>query len=227
MMKHTLLFVCALASLGAAVPAQGQYIYLDVNGDGLNFDREAALGNAVVGDGLAPFVTSVDVYLVTDTVDDGSVATCASEEPFTINSYEVVLRSVESGHGGVLFQGWTDAMGFDVPIIPAGDGTFVTGGTDAWFGRGSSSLDLPPGKYKLGTVSVTVTGYPVIIFGMSSALHEDAETAFGSQCDGVRLDGRIYLGPGGDPYDFSGSFGTTFYTAVMSTTWGKIKERYR
>jgi hypothetical protein len=225
-MKHTLLLV--LGILAGAVPAQGQYIYLDVNGDGLNFDREAINNNFVPIDGLNSTVTSVDVYLVTDKVADGNAATCTSEEPFTIGSYEVVLRNI--GHGVVYFQGWTDAMGFEVPIISGGDGTFATGGTDAWVGRGSSSPDLPPGTYKLGTVSVTITGYPVILFGMNSSLDGYAETAFGSQCDGALFDSTIRLGPLseiGITADFTESFGSTDYIGVVSTTWGKIKERYR
>lgn len=224
-MKHTLLLV-VLGMLASVLPAQGQYVYLDVNGDGLNYDRELALANYVPIDGLNSTVTSVDVYIVTDKVADGNAATCASEEPFTIGSYEVVLRA--TGHGVVYFHGWTDAMGFEVPIISGGDGTFMTGGMDAWFGRGGNPPDLPPGTYKLGTVSVTVTGYPIIIFGSSSALDGYAETAFGSQCDGAMLDGRIRLGPLSEIYyDFNESFGTTSYVGVVATTWGKIKERYR
>jgi hypothetical protein len=219
--------VSVLVALGTASSALAQYLYLDVNGDGLNFDREAVVGNLVSPDGLSPAVTSVDVYLVTDHLQDGSVATCASEEPFTIGSYEVVLRST-TNHGGVFFQGWTDAMGFEIPIIAGGDGTFVTGGTDAWFGRGSSSSDLPPGTYKLGAVSIVVTGFPTIFFGTSTALNGNAVTAFGSECDGVRRDGRLYLGPFlGDSSDFAASFGSTEATGVVSTTWGRIKERYR
>ena len=226
-MKRILVLV-VLGILAGALPAQGQYVYLDVNGDGLNFDREALLENEVPADNLHSGITAIDVYFVTDKVADGSDAICASAKPFTMGSYEAVLRY--TGTGTVTFHSWSDALGFGIPIITAGDGTFVTAGTDTWFGRGTAPPGLLPGTYKVGTINVTVTGHPIVIFGTGSSLSENAQTAFGSQCDGALFNSTIRLGPVdqlGITADFAESFGTSLTTPVMSTTWGKIKTRYR
>jgi hypothetical protein len=226
-MKHTLLLV-VLGILAGVVPAQGQYVYLDVNGDGLNFDREAMIGNAVPSDLLSAADTAVDVYFVTDKMADGSDATCTSAEPFTIVTYEAVLRY--TGSGTVTFHSWTDNLGFMIPMITAGDGTIATSGNDVWFGRGSGPAGLPPGLYKVGTLNITVTGQPMLIFGMNSTISGNAQTAFASQCDGALFDGTIRLGPIselGITADFAESFGAAYVNPIVSTTWGKIKERYR
>ena len=224
-MKNCLLSLAVVAVLAIAGPAYSQYVYLDVNGDGVNFDREAGVGNSVPSDALSAGVTAIDVYYTTDKMADGSAATCISAEPYTLGSYEAVLRT--TGSGTVTFTGWTDALGFAVPIITAGDGTFATAGTDTWFGRGGSPPGLAPGTYKVGTIHVTVTGTPTVMFGTSSSISGNAQTAFGSQCDGARFDSTIRLGPAGDPdYDFTESFGSTAPTPVVKSTWGKIKTLY-
>ena len=227
-MNHVLPLVWALAVLIPA-PAQAQYLYLDVNGDGLNFDREMAIGNnSVASDMLGPAVTAIDVWLVTDQMADGSAAGCAADpnKSMTLQAYTLILRTI--GTGIVTFHGWTDNLGFDTPYISGGDGTFVAAGQDAWFGRGTNSPGLSPGAYKLGTISVSVTGIPVVSFATSSTINGEAQTAFLSACDGARHDNTLRLGPQGDPdYDFSQSFGTGYFDDVVQTTWGKIKERYR
>lgn len=104
----------------------------------------------------------------------------------------------------------------------------ATSSGDVWFGRASASLGLPPGAYKIGTLAVTITGCPFLIFGTNSSIHGFAETTFTSACDGARSDNILRLGPQGDPdYDFFASFGTNCGIGVETTTWGKIKERYR
>jgi hypothetical protein len=226
-MKNCLLFLAVVAAMAVAGPAYSQYVYLDVNGDGLNFDREADVGNAVPSDNVSIATTTIDVYFVTDQNGDGSASTCASAEPFTMGSYEAVLRS--TGSGTVTFNGWTDNMGFAVPIITAGDGTFAASGTDTWFGRGGNPPGQPPGTYRVGSVSVTVTGTPTVIFGMNSTISGNAQTAFGSQCDGALFDSTIRLGPLseiGITADFTDSYGSTAPTPVVKSTWGKIKTLY-
>ncbi len=71
-----------LASTGSA-----QFLYLDANGDGRN-DRTDRLATAES--------TRVDIWLQTDKNADGSPALCRGpvDQPFTINSYEFILRSV-------------------------------------------------------------------------------------------------------------------------------------
>jgi hypothetical protein len=226
-MKNCLLFLAVVAAMAVAGPAYSQHVYLDVDGDGLNFDREAVRGNTVGPDALDNTVTAIDVYFVTDENGDGSAAICSSAEPFTINSYEAVLRY--TGSGTVTFTGWTDNMGFAFPIITAGDGTFATAGTDTWFGRGSGE-GLAPGTYKVGTVSVTVTGTPTVVFGTSSTISGNAQTAFGSSCDGAQFGSTIIMGSGpgqGIDYDFTDNYGTTAPTPTVKSTWGKIKTLYR
>ena len=228
-MKHTLPFGWALAVIVAAVPAQAQYIYIDVNGDGLNYDREVTIGNGDVAvDFLSPEVTAVDVWYVTNQNYDGTAATCLTDpsKSLTIQGYTTILRSI--GNGTVTFQGWTDNLGFNLPGITAGDGTFATVNGDAWFGRATTPPGLVAGAHKLGTLAVTVTGCPTLIFGASSLIDGFAETTFTSACDGARSDNILRLGPQGEPgYDFSVSFGTICGIGVETTTWGKIKERYR
>jgi hypothetical protein len=227
-MKRTSLFV-VLGMLTCALPAQGQYVYLDVNGDGLSFERESSVGNKVPVDVLSPAVTAIDVWFVTNLKADGSAAECANGPglDFTLKGYTAILRY--TGSGTVTFHGWTDALGFDVGYITAGDNTFATADEDAWFGRyGGPSDWRSPGAYKVGTVSVTVTGSPSVTFGTSSAISGNAQTNFDSQCIGVLFDNVIRLGPEGHPeYDFYESFGVLQTNPVVNTTWGKIKERYR
>jgi hypothetical protein len=226
-MKNCLLFLAVVAVMAVAGPAYSQYVYLDVNGDGLNYDREVQNGNNTLDpDVLSDAVTSIDVWFVTNQHADGSVAEC-DEDPnrlMTLGSYEAALRY--SGSGTVTFNGWTDALGFTFGIITAGDGTFVAGGTDTWFGRGSAPPGLSPGSYKVGSVSVTVTGTPTVNFITNSSLSGNAQTAFGSNCDGARFDNTIRLGPGIPDYDFDEQFGTTAPTPTVKSTWGKIKTLY-
>jgi hypothetical protein len=227
-MKNCLLTLAVVAALAVAGPAFSQHAYLDVNGDGLNYDKEVANGNmSAPPDNIGPGTTAIDVYFATNTNGDGSAATC-DEDPsknMTLGSYEAVLRYV--GSGSVVFNGWSDNLGFPFGLITAGDGTFAAAGTDAWFARGGAPPGLPPGTHKVGTISVTVTGTPTVIFGIDSGISGNAQTAFGSSCDGARFDNTIRLGPVGHPdYDWSQSFGTTAPTPVVKSTWGKIKTLY-
>lgn len=214
-MKNCLLFLVVVAALMVGAPAYSQHVYADVNGDGLNSLTNPALPDDVLG----PATTSVDVYFTTNFNRDGSAAVCNSAEPFTLGSYEFVLRS--SGSGSVVFNGWTDNLGFAFPIITAGDGTFSTAGSDTWVGRGGNPPGLSPGTYKVGTLSITVTGTPKLDFATSSSISGNAQTAFGSSCDGNQFDSTIRLGD-----DFVDSDGTESPTPVLDTTWGKIKKLY-
>lgn len=227
-MKNCLLTLAVVAALAIAGPAYSQYAYLDVNGDGLNYDREVANGNNGAGsDAIGPGTTSIDVWFVSNQMADGSAAVC-DEDPnrnLTMGSYEAVLKY--TGSGTVTFNGWTDNMGWTIGLITAGDGTFATAGADSWFARGGAPPGVAPGTYKVGTISVTVTGSPIVSFGTASAISGNAQTSFGSQCDGARFDNTLRLGPQGDPdYDWFQSFGTTAPTPVVKSTWGKIKTLY-
>ena len=227
-MKNCLLTLAVVAALAVAGPAFSQHAYLDVNGDGLNYDKEVANGNmAAPPDNITAATTSIDVWFSTNEMGDGSAAVC-DEDPsrqLTFGSYEAVVRY--TGSGSVVFNGWTDALGFTIGLITAGDGTFAAGGTDAWFARGTAPPGLPPGTYKIGSIGVTVTGTPTVIFGTDSGISGNAQTSFGSNCDGARFDNTLRLGPQGHPdYDWYQSYGTTAPTPVVKSTWGKIKTLY-
>ena len=221
-MKNCLLFLVVVAMLAIGPPAHSQYLFLDVNGDGHNSGNPAEPGSG--SDVLNSGVTSVDVYFDTNHNPDGSAASCdQSSNALTINSYEALLRA--SGTGTVTFNGWTDNMGFTFGIIINGDHTFATAGTDAWMGRGSAT-PMAPGRYKVGTLSITVTGTPVISwlpFGGSS-LNASAESAFGTQCEGNDFDDTYKLG---SDFNLANAFGTQAPTPVVSRTWGAIKEMYK
>jgi len=186
-MKKCLLFLAVAAALMVGAPAYSQYYFVDLNGDGLNSNTSASLPDDI----LSSSKTAMDVYIVTDKNRDGSTAICSSNEPFTINQYEFTLHT--TGGGSVTFNSWTDNMGFTFGLVLCGDGTICTGGGDVWVGRGSGT-QLPPGKYKLGTLGISVTGSPVVSFATSSSLNANAQSDFGSNCDGANFDSLIRLG---------------------------------
>jgi len=221
-MKNCLLFLAVVAMLAIGAPAYSQYLFIDANGDGHNSGNPAEPGTG--SDVLNSGITSVDIYFDTNHNPDGSAATCnSSTANLTINSYECLLRS--SGSGSVTFNGWTDNMGFTIGIIGAGDNKFAAAGTDCWVGLGSGT-QMAAGRYKVGTLSITVTGTPVISWlplGASS-IKATAETAFGTACEGHDFDNTYKLG---SDYPLSNAFGTPAPTPVAAKTWGEIKGMYK
>jgi hypothetical protein len=217
------LVVTVLMSLAPASPALAQYLYLDVNADGVNFWHQWDIGEHVPSDCLGSHITSVDVYYVTDKNADGSAATCASGDTLNIRSYEFILEW--TGSGIVTPTGWTDNMGFTEPGISGGDGTFATAGQEVWVGR--SGEFHSPGLYKIGTLSVTMLGIPVLSFKSSSAgSFPQAQTLFGSSCPGIQQDNKLRLGSD-IPLASAFPAACTFSIGVTTTTWGKIKQQYR
>jgi hypothetical protein len=82
---------------------------------------------------------------------------------------------------------------------------------------------VAPGKYKVGTLGITVTGAPKLdVIPGSPTLNANSQTAFGSACDGVSFDTTIRLGS-----DFTDADGTELGTPVSNKTWGQIKKLYR
>jgi hypothetical protein len=215
----------ALVVFLTAMPASAQYLYLDATGDGLNYWREVSVENySVVADCLDAASTVVDVYYVTNQNADGSPASCDSGDSLKIGSYEFLLGW--SGSGIVTATGWSDNMGFTQSGIGGGDGTFTTAGQEIWVGR--TGEFQAPGLYKVGTLSITVLGTPYLFFkSASDGTFPQAQTLFGSACPGLQQDNKLRLGsdfPRGAafPADCRGST-----IGVQSTTWGKIKQRYR
>ena len=95
-----LLAVAVGCLLAFAAPASAQYMYLDVNGDGVN----------TTADVLTSASTGVDVWLTTNANADGSPATCnVSANPLDLQSYEFFLHATG---GSAVFGAWTDNVGF-------------------------------------------------------------------------------------------------------------------
>jgi hypothetical protein len=202
-MKNCLLICVAVLGLAVGVPASAQYMWIDVNGDGV----------CTTDDNLSAGTTSVDIWLSTNLNLDTSDAFCPTGEALTMNSYTFILRS----GGGVTYGAWTDMQGFGTNLYP---GTTIAG-NDRWIGRGSGT-PLAPGTYKLGSHAITVTGDAQLEIVASTSATNQAITSFGSQCPGVLGVNTLKLG-----VDWFDVCGTAPPTAVTETTWGKIKALYR
>lgn len=217
-MKNCLLFLAVVAALLVGAPAHSQYVFLDVNGDGKNSTNPSDPGTG--HDVLGVATTSVDVYFDTNHNADGSNAVCTSSgDPFSMVSYEFTLLA--SGSGSVSYGTWTDNMGFTIKLTPCA-GQYCSSGQALWLAYGTG-VAAAPGKYKVGTLGVSVTGTPIIsVVPTFTSLSPVSETAFGSACLGGDFDNTLKLGK-----DFTDASGTEPPTATVPTTWGKIKDLYR
>ena len=202
-MKHSLLLVAVVALVAFAAPAHSQYMYLDVDGDGLNTSADI----------LTPSSTQIDVYLQTDHNKDGSPAVCSSSSNlFTINSYEIIMRAT----GAITYGAWTDLMNYTVILGNA------QAGNDYYVGRGSGVIS-PPGLYHLGHVAISgVSAGTTVTIVSSTSASPTALTSFGSACEGLDFDNTQKLGS--DWNDVSGTYTTV---PTTSTTWGHIKDLYK
>lgn len=203
-MKHSLLLVAVVALVAFATPAHSQYMFLDTNADGV----------CNTSDVLVPASTSVDVWLDTDSNQDGSPAdpTNCQGGAFTINSYEVILRAT----GTLTYGLWTDAMSFGTILGNA------QGGNDFYAGRGSGTI-LSPGTYKLGSVAISgVASNSTLSIVSSTTASATALTSFGSLCVGLGFNNTMQLG-----LDWTNVCGTASPTPITPTTWGQIKNIYR
>ena len=147
--------MCALA-LAFASPAAAQYMYLDVNGDGLN----------TTADVLTSSSTGVDVWLRTNVNADGSTAVCnSSASVLNLGSYEYFVHAT----GTVVYGTWTDNLGFTSNF---GD---LQNAVDAYHGRGSGTF-LPAGKYKLGRLALSgVADGATLSFLIRNGLHSGSQ----------------------------------------------------
>jgi hypothetical protein len=204
------LHLYAVLALLIAVPANAQYIYMDVNADGV----------CTTADQLSSSVTSFDIWLNTNHNANGTLTTCVTNpsQPLDIFSYDIVFHV--AGSGSVTFNSWTNtAAGFQ--LLNA----LTTAGADAGVGYTAPlGGNIAPGLLKLGTMSVTVTGTPMISFvGLSTEpTIPSFGTGYGSLCDASTYANTMVLGT-----DFFDSCASTITSDVESTTWGKIKMLYR
>lgn len=206
MTKGILTAAAAIAVLAVATPGLAQSIFLDVNGD----------GRCGVEDVLDAAATSVDVYVDTDHDLTGREVTCPSGEELVVFSYTFILRWVPIDGGKLTYGVWTDNVGFPASV---GD---HRAGQDMWLGR-VGTTPLPPGRYKLGVLNVSVEGTGLLqILSSDPELDPTAITSFGSFCVGGDYDNTMKLGS-----DFLDSCGTTWEPDRERTTWAKIEATYR
>jgi hypothetical protein len=180
-------------------------MYLDANGDGIHTPADIVSSSGV---------TLVDVWIKTDSARDGTPASCsAPDSSLTIRSYLVVLHAQDGTvTWGPFINRQQEAMPFNIASA------FDT--TDAFvFYDGSNPL--PPGTYKLGSISVSVaTGTPSLVIATESPLSGGYPTAFGSSCPGIDFDNYLKLGPNalgpGDWFDVDGlAFGGVAHHAPV------------
>lgn len=226
-MKNGLLLIAVVAALVVGAPAYSQFIFMDVDGDMLN-QEATAIGN----DGLNDTVTGVDIWLDTSKNRNGTNADCASDPltPLSVVSYEFLIG--QSGSGTVAFTGYATAdPAFSTSGIPGDPDGFLPLGSEAYV----YLLDLTvpfqaEGKFKLGRLSITVTGTPKLDF-KTTGTTPSATTSFGSECTSNISFGQVlYMGTDVPPlflFDWHDANGTSAATPVSNTTWGKIKNLYR
>lgn len=219
-MKRLLLLLGAAALLVAA-PAMAQYVWLDTNADGV----------CTSADVLTSSTTAVDIYFDPNHNAAGDLLTCPQDpsSPLDMISYEFILHA--SGSGTVTYGTYTDNAH---NVVPGGFATAfgeTKGGADYHNGfGGNNTTPWNGGPIKVGTLTLTVTGTPVLSVAESTPLNPVFYTAFGSECFGVDFDDTIKLGSAAEvtagTRDFSDNCGTTASTPVRATTWGQIKSMY-
>jgi len=158
-----------------AVSAQAQYMYLDSNGNGVHD----------VGDRLRVCPTRIDVWLNTANNRDGSPASCAfGTGGLDLAHYEFVFQAV----GGTVTWGPMSNLIEGFARILARDARDTTGTVFYHNGAIRAGAALPPGLYKVATLTVTVaTGSPRIDIISRHPNNGTGRTSFGSECPATAL----------------------------------------
>lgn len=210
-MKHCLLLLGIVALLAVGAPAYSQYIFMDVDGNGIcNSD-----------DVVSDLTTGIDIYVDTNHNAAGTLVTCSDGvSPLSMFGYSVILHA--SGSGSVSYTGWTNNMSYGGTWTPLE--AYRTSGNDASVSYIAPSSAAPAGVYKLGRIGVSASGTPTMSFlTNNSSLGGGAPiTGFGSDCSGADVAFTQVLGT-----DFMGACGTSSGTDASPTTWGTIKSLYR
>ena len=180
--------LCLWAMLLPLLPgsALGQYMYVDTDGDGEHTDADVIHPTGV---------TTLDLWLRTDSNRDGSAAACVTGDgELSITGYEFNLRA---NNGGVAWGAFTNRVA-DFPVNVSSTSSATE------FRAGAAGATLPPGSYHLATVLVEVTsGTPNISIVPKSALAGSFGTGFGSQCSGSEFTNTLHLGV--DWFDVDGA----------------------
>lgn len=210
-MKHCLLLLGVVALLAVGAPAYSQYIFMDVDANGVcNTD-----------DVLSDTVTSVDIYLDTNHNAVGGVITCGDGvSALDMFGYSVILHG--SGAGSVSYTGWTNNMTYGGTWAPLE--AYRVSGSDASLSYIAPAGAAPAGLYKIGSIGVSVSGTPTLSFLLDNSTLGGGTpiTGFGSDCSGSSAAFTQVLG-----IDFTDACGTSSGTDASPTTWGTIKNLYR
>ena len=209
-MKHCLLILGIVVMLAVGAPAYSQYIFMDVDGNGMCDGLDV----------ITSATTSVDIWIDTNHDAAGVMTTCpdAGSPPLDMFGYNVIVHA--GGAGTVTYNGWSNAIA-TWTVLEA----FRSSGNDASVGFVAPGAALAPGAYKVGSFSISASGDPALSFltnnsslgGLGAPF-----TGFGGSCSGGGLLFVYDLGG-----DFSDACGTSAGTDVKSTTWGTIKNLYR
>jgi hypothetical protein len=158
--------------------AEGQYLYMDTDGDGIHSSTDALRGRDVV---------PVDIWIRTDAGRAGPTAlTAEARGGLTIFSYEFVIRA-EGGR--VAWGEYTNHMSaMSVRFGPRWNDS------EYYDGYGGTT-GLPPGRYKLGRLVVRVlAGSPSLSFQPRYSGWPALLTSFGSDYAGRDEDHTLKLG---------------------------------
>src|SRR5882762_825962 len=174
------LALCLLCFVVHAPTVDAQYMFLDSNQDGVHTAADVANPTGS---------TLFDVWFRTDSSRDGSPTSCSSGDgPLTMIDYQLILHASD---GTVSWGPYTNAQSATMPSLFASE--FDTTDAYVWF---SGLTSLPPGSYKLGTITATVlTGTPTLTIAPYSHLSAAYVTAFRSSCSGTDFDNYLKLGP--------------------------------
>jgi len=224
-MKNCLLSFAVVLALLVGAPAYSQYMYMDVDNDGVN-SQNTATGD----DALDAADTGADVWLDLTKNRDGTPISCTDgSNTLSLIAYEFTIE--QSGSGSVSFDGWANNMAGFVTSGILGDSNPASVGFDAASGEAwvfliaTNPTDWPdPGLHKLGRLALTVTGTPKLDFVPVGAatINLNAGTSFGTECFSPNSGlSTWYLND-----EWTGNDGTASPTPIVEDTWGKIKKLY-
>lgn len=158
-------------------PAVAQYMFLDLDGDGVWTYHDFPDGTSA----------TIDVYLVTDQDAFGYPATCSDGSDLDLKSYTVNLYALDAA---VRFTSVTNQIPEMSEVVPLA--TYPYALTVGYGGAKS----FPPGKYHLLRITAEFeSGCPAVSIVRSSCYSPPGVvTSFGSSCAGVGSDNQLSLG---------------------------------
>lgn len=162
----------------ASSPALAQYMYLDSNGDGVHTSADAV-------NPAGP--TTVDIWLETAMNRDGSTLTCPQDPAQPLNFFSYVVNLSASG-GTIAWGTFTNRQAS--MTIHFGQQSNTTAFKDGYGGQ----TFLPPGRYWLGTLVLSVASGSPAIDIVPLVINNFDQTAFGSLCYGNDFDNTLKLG---------------------------------